>query len=124
MSEENDTERPSARELAMGQILNILPEGREYKLEDWNLYDRPMVSDDLQFEVSGRMNIRTKEETLLFSGGSLQQHRHKFQHMYNRQTRQGKQKVCYECTSQPRKVKKASETRTPKKMPSSDNLSP
>ena len=76
MSEENDIERPSARELAMGKILNILPEGREYKLEDWNLCDRPMVSDDLQFEVSGRMNIRTKEETLLFSGGSLQQHRH------------------------------------------------
>ena len=66
MSSENDVERPSAREFAMGQILNILPEGREYKLEHWNLSDHPMVSDDLQFEVSGRVNIKTKEETLLF----------------------------------------------------------
>ena len=66
MSQENEIERPSAREFAMGQILNILPEGREYKLEEWKMCDRPMVSDDLQFQVSGRVNIRTKEETLLF----------------------------------------------------------
>ena len=66
MISENDVERPSAREFSMGQILNILPEGREYKLEDWKLCDRPMVSDDLQFEVEGRVNVRTKEETLLF----------------------------------------------------------
>ena len=57
---------PTAREFAKGQILNILPEKREYRLEDWKMSDHPVVSDDLQFEVSGRVNVRTKEEALIF----------------------------------------------------------
>ena len=59
-------EKQSCKEVERDRILDILPEGRKYILEEWKLNELPEKIEGFQFEVRGRVDVKSKEETLQF----------------------------------------------------------
>ena len=59
-------EKPTYKEVERDRIMDVLPEGRKYMLEEWKLNELPEKVEGFQFEVSGRVDVSSKEETLQF----------------------------------------------------------
>ena len=59
-------EKPTCKEVERDRIMDVLPEGRKYMLEEWKLKELPEKVEGFQFEVSGRVDVSSKEETLQF----------------------------------------------------------
>jgi hypothetical protein len=51
-----------------GIIKNVLPEGREYLLDNIEVIKEPDEDGEIQFEVTGRANVKTKVDVKIFLG--------------------------------------------------------